>query len=93
MGPPAACSWGPARIDVFVRGPHGDILQRTWNGTEWNGFESLGMAAIDDEAIPFTGAVTACTSDVGVLDVVTRAVDGRLYHAHWDGAWDRDLPA
>jgi hypothetical protein len=90
MGPPAACSWGPDRIDVFVRGPHAEILQKTWNGAAWNGFESLGMACVGDEAIPFTGAVTACTSGAGALDVVARAADGRLYHASWDGTWEHD---
>ena len=88
-GPPAVCSWGAGRIDVFVRGPHGDILHKIWNGADWGEFESLGMPVVDEEAIPFTGAVTACTRLVGALDVVARAVDGRLYHASWEPGQQR----
>lgn len=89
-GPPAACSWGPNRIDAFARGPQGDIFHKFWDGAEWSGFQSLGMPVADDEAIPLVGAITACTSGVGNLDVVTRGVDGRLYHAYWDGAWEHE---
>jgi len=27
---------------------------------------------------------------VNRLDVFTRAVDGNLYHAWWDGSWEHD---
>lgn len=80
-GPPAACSWGEHRLDVFLRGGRGDLLHKSWNGRQWSGFESLGMPIDDDaEAVPFTGAVTACSSGVGALDVLARAANGRLYH-------------
>jgi hypothetical protein len=92
-GPPATCSWGPERMDVFVRGPGGDLLHKWWDGKVWSGFESLWMPMTNDaqqRRIPFTGAVTACTWGAGRLDVFARALDGHLYHAWWDGTWDHD---
>lgn len=90
-GPPAACSWGPDRMDVFARGPAGDLLHKWWDGKDWSPFASLGMpltADGDRRGIPFTGSVTACTWGPGRLDVFARALNGSLYHARWDGAWD-----
>jgi Repeat of unknown function (DUF346) len=92
-GPPAACSWGLQRADVFARGPHGDLLHRWWDGKGWTPFESLGVPVSPDpypHRIPFTGAVTACTWGPNRLDVFARALDGNLYHAWWDGGWDHD---
>ncbi len=91
-GPPAACSWGPERLDVFVRGPGGDLLHKGWDGEGWSDFESLWMPLTRDaepQRLPFLGAVTACTWGENRLDVFARALDGHLYHARWDGGWDR----
>jgi hypothetical protein len=33
---PAACSWGPNRIDVFARGSRGDLLHASWDGSRWS---------------------------------------------------------
>ena len=84
-GPPAACSWGPSRLDVFARGGRGQILHRFWNGRGWSPFTSLGMP-LDAErrVLPSTGAVTACTWGPMRLDVFTCAVDGNVYHAWFD---------
>ena len=42
-GPPAACSWGADRIDVFARGPHG---RRPPQVLGWHGLERLSLAGI-----------------------------------------------
>jgi hypothetical protein len=87
---PAACSWGANRLDVFARGAGGDMLHRWWNGREWSRFQSLGMPVSSDlVALPFTGTITACTRGANRLDVFGRALDGGLYHARFDGCWDR----
>lgn len=83
-GPPAACSWGPNRIDVFARGPHGSLLHKWWNGQDWSDFSSLGMPATENKDprwLPFAGMVTACSSGPPRLDVFARATDGNLYHS------------
>jgi hypothetical protein len=90
-GPPAACSWGPGRMDVFIRGPGGEMLHKCWNSKDWSRYESLGMPIRRGDrlrGIPFTGAVAACAWGANRLDVFGRALDGNLYHAWWDGTWD-----
>ena len=82
-GPPAACSWGRSRLDVFARGAMGDLVHIGWDGGDWSSFESLGLPASGGQAAPLTGAVSACSAGEGTCDVVAGAVDGRLYHAHW----------
>ncbi len=92
-GPPAACSWGPGRLDVFARGPGGEVLHKWWDGQNWSPFESLWMpvrAGTEPRSLPSTGAIAACSWGVDRLDVFTRAVDGNLYHAWWDGSWAHD---
>ena len=82
-GPPAACSWGPLRLDVFARGPDADLVHNAWDGTDWSGFVSLGMPQRDGQAVPLSGSVSVCTPGVGACDVVAGAVDGQLYHLAW----------
>ena len=92
-GPPAACSWGPGRLDVFARGSGGEVRHKWWDGQAWSPFESLGMpvrADTEPRPLPSTGAIAACSWGVDRLDVFTRAVDGNLYHTWWDGRWDHD---
>ena len=89
-GPLAACSWGPNRMDVFARGSSGEVIHKWWGGRDWSAFVSLGMpVTADAEPTPLssTGAIASCTWRVNRLDVFTRAVDGNLYHAWWDGSW------
>ena len=93
-GPPAACSWGPQRIDVFARGAGGSMLHRHWSGDAWSPFTSLGMPVTGDmEPIPFSGGVAACSWGAPRLDVFARALDGNLHHAWFDGRWDHDAQA
>ena len=88
--PLAACSSAPNRIDLFARSPDGELLHSIGEG--WSDFESLWMPLTRDaepQRLPFLGAVTACTWGEDRLDVFARALDGHLYHARWDGGWDR----
>ena len=82
-GPPAACSWGPSRLDVFARGSAGDLVHAWWDGADWSSFESLGLPVSSGQAPPLTGPVSACSAGEGTCDVLAGAVDGRLYHAVW----------
>ncbi len=82
-GPPPACSRGADRLDVFARGPCGDLVHTGWDGADWSRFESLGMPADGEQPIPLTGTVTACSTAGRSCDVVAGAVDGRLYYLTW----------
>lgn len=86
---PAACGGGTTRLDVFARGPRGDLLHTWWDGQEWNLFESLGMPRSPSTGalIPFTGISLACAWQKFRLDVFARAADGKLYSASSNGSW------
>src|SRR5207253_887858 len=74
---PDASSWGSTRTDVFVRGTDNGLWYRTWNGTSWGGWVSLG------------GIITADPSAVSWgpnrIDVFVRGTDNALWHRSSDG--------
>jgi hypothetical protein len=82
-GPPAACSWSPERLDVFARGPRGELMHKAWNGKDWAPFTSLWMPTREQKGeilpVPLTGVLAACSSGPGRLDVFATALDGNLY--------------
>ena len=86
---PAGCGGGTTRLDVFARGPRGDLLHSWWDGQGWNVFESLGMPRSPSTGawIPFTGISLACAWEKFRLDVFARAADGKLYSASSNGSW------
>ncbi len=87
---PVACGGGTTRLDVFVRGPRGDLLHSRWDGKEWKVFESLGgpRSPATGARILFTGASLACAWEKFRLDVFARGADGKLYTASSYGSWD-----
>jgi spore germination protein YaaH len=74
-----AASWGPNRLDAFVRGTDNAIYHRWWDGTAWQPWESLGGVATSDP--------TAVAWGNGRLDFFVRGTDKALYHRSWSGAW------
>ncbi len=82
---PASASWGPNRLDVFVRGGDNALWHKWWDGTAWRGWESLGGQLNSKPAVVSWSA--------GRLDVFARGLDNALWHKWWDGrawsAWER----
>ena len=37
---PRAVSWGPNRLDTFVRGTDGAMWHQSWNGNSWGGWDA-----------------------------------------------------
>jgi hypothetical protein len=77
-------SWAPNRLDVFGRDSAGQLLHKSWDGTTWSGWESLGA--------PATPAGTRLTSDPAAvswgnnrIDVFARGADDALWTKVWDG--------
>jgi hypothetical protein len=76
IGSPAIASWGPGRLDTFVRG--GD--NALWHafatpGTGFSGWENLGGQ--------LTSGPAAVAWAFGRVDVVARGTDGGLWHKFW----------
>jgi hypothetical protein len=74
-----AASWGPNRLDAFVRGTDMAIYHRWWDGTLWQPWESLGGVATSDP--------TAVAWGNGRLDLFVRGTDNALHTRSWSGAW------
>jgi hypothetical protein len=79
VGPPAVCSWGGSRLDVFVIGTDGALYHKAWDGTAWTpDWERLGGVCV--------GQPSVCSWGLNRLDIFVIGTDGALYHKWWDGA-------
>jgi hypothetical protein len=78
-GPPAACSPGGRRLDVFARGPRGELMHKQWNGEIWGSFESLGMPPSGNGRQPLSGTYSVLCSAPGRIDVFASGTDGVLW--------------
>lgn len=70
---PAATSWDPDRLDVFVLGLNDHaIWHQTWQGSRWLGWESMGGW--------LASAPAAVSFSVGRLDVFATDPNGAIWH-------------
>jgi hypothetical protein len=77
---PAVCSWGPARLDVFGRGPDNALWHKWLTGRDWSDWESLGGT--------LTSPPAAVSWGEGRIDVFVRGTDNALWHRWFtDGGW------
>jgi len=76
---PAACSWGPGRLDVFVQGTNGALYQKSYNSA-WSGWQSLGGKLTSSPA-------AAAASGSNRIDVFVRGTDGALWWKYYNGGW------
>lgn len=78
VGSPAMSSWGPGRLDVFVRGSDDGLWHRYYqNG--WGPWEDLGGVLTSEPAAVSWGS--------GRIDVFARGSDGQLWHRFSQGGW------
>ncbi len=76
LSAPAAASWGPNRLDWFLRGTNNELWQTWYDGTI-HAPVSLGGTIIDAPAATSWGP--------NRLDLFVRGVDNALWHKWWDG--------
>jgi hypothetical protein len=86
-GAPIVCGGGSARLDVFARGAHGQLLHKWWDGKNWSDFASLGFASsgVGTAHVAFSGVSLACAWGKFQLDLFARGADGKLYGLIWKG--------
>jgi hypothetical protein len=72
---PAVSSWGPNRLDCFVKGGDNALYHKWWDGSAWRGWENLG-GRID-------GAPTAVSWGPNRIDVFARGMNNHMYHKWW----------
>jgi hypothetical protein len=78
-------SWGPNRIDCFIRGKNYRVYQVRWDGFSWATIDlgPLPTGALSDS--PRMG-IAASAYSPNSLHMVVVALDGNVYHRKWDGA-------
>ena len=76
---PLECvSWGPNRIDCFVRGTDDALWTKSWNGSGWGGWESLGgMLEENPECVSW---------GPNRIDCFARGTDDALWINSWNGS-------
>lgn len=74
---PAAASWKPNRLDVFVRGPERELLHKWWDGVRWSDWENLSGT--------LTSSPAAVSWGENRIDVFARGPERQLLHKWWDG--------
>jgi hypothetical protein len=80
LGRPAAASWGPTRLDVFVRRADGSLLHWSEDGGNTAVVRLEGALASDPVAV---------ARAPGGLDVFARGADQSLLHWSWDASLAR----
>jgi hypothetical protein len=75
---PAAASWAPGRIDVFVKGTD-NALHHKWYQGGWSGWEFLGGV--------LTSAPAAASWAPGRIDVAVRGTDNSAWHTFYQAGW------
>src|SRR3989441_4547833 len=87
--PPAVCSAGPDRIDIFAVGQTGELLHTWWDGKSWSGFDSLGVPVMQfggtQRSVPLSGPLAACRCGADGMGVFVRGSGGDLMMKWWDG--------
>ena len=76
---PAACSWGAGRLDVFVQGTDGAMWHKSYNGTSWSGWESLGGK--------LTSSPAATSNTTNNIQVFARSTDGAVWQKTYNNGW------
>jgi hypothetical protein len=74
---PAMASWGPGRLDVFVRGTDDELWHGWFTGFQFFGWEPLGGVLASGPTVAAWGP--------NRLDVFVEGTDGGMWHRWWDG--------
>lgn len=76
---PSVASWGPNRMDLFVRGAQNDLLHSYYDGSWHFIWESLGGVLSSSPAAVSWGS--------NRIDISVRGTDNGVYLKSWDGSW------
>jgi hypothetical protein len=72
-------TWGPNRIDTFVRGTDNQMWRKSWDGQRWSSWEAFAGA--------LTSGPDAAAPAGSQLDAYSLAGSGRLQHRAYAGRW------
>lgn len=84
VGKPAVASWGPNRMDIFVRGADGALYQKWWDGSRWSDWVKLSANG------QLTGDPAAVSWGHNRIDIFAKGNPDGLWHLWWDGTkWNQ----
>ncbi|MBI3866998.1 MAG: hypothetical protein HY299_00570 [Verrucomicrobia bacterium] len=78
---PTSVTWGPNRLDIFVRGSNGGVYHKYWNGNQW-GPTPADWGNLSGDV---TGSPTAVSWGPDRIDLFARGTDGGVFHKYWNG--------
>jgi hypothetical protein len=70
----AVSSWGRKRLDLFCKGDDTTVQHRSWDGTSWTDWATIGTGIRDTPAAVSWGK--------NRIDVLALGTDGQLLHKH-----------
>jgi len=76
---PAAVSWGPGRIDVFMRGDYDSLQHIYWSNNVWSAWNTISGPAL-------MGAPTVASWGPNRLDVFAKGPDNGVWTITWTGS-------
>lgn len=79
LGQPAVYGSAGGRVDVFVRGTDNGAYQRTFDGSSWGAWVSLGGLLTDSPSVAYTGPDS--------WKLFVRGVDGQIYWRTATSGW------
>lgn len=88
-GTPAAASWAPGRVDLFVRGGDGNYWHQWRDGGPWVGESPCAAVPHYPEHLggPFESSPAVAAPFANRLELYGRDSRGELQFRYWDGTW------
>lgn len=86
---PTAVSWGPGRLDLFVRGCDGEIWTKGSNNLSWGGWFKVSSRP---SGVSFVNRVTATSTGNSNISLFVNASNGKIYQisrtsSGWGAQW------
>lgn len=81
---PGVSSWGPSRLDVFVRGADNRLYHKYYDGS-WHPWE--GPPVIPQPPVAMMSDPAAVSWGSGRIDILVRGFDSAVYHLFYDNGW------
>jgi hypothetical protein len=82
LGSPSAAG---VRINLFVKGLDGKLLERSWNGSAWS-WTDTGQGIAGRPAVLMRGNAASVSGGDIRINLFAQGTDGRLWERYWNGA-------
>jgi hypothetical protein len=73
---------GGVRINVFVRGANGHLLERYWDGAQWNANDT-GLGDSGDPVAVTRGNTGSTDNSLVRINLFVRGANGDLWERYW----------